>query len=203
MLFERAALGSLFRPLPPVITESISEPDWQESCEPGRLWLLTAVRDGETIFELWHAFITRGPKLICAPRLTLDVDVTPTLALLQSSPVAQAREALNGITGLDTNWTAISAHPPNEKANQLALRVLETIFSARRNKPKVTVSAEGGVAIVYKENGRYVAIECLNRGSMWMLWFDSSGEPQSRRVLASQKAIVEAVEQMGLIIDNA
>jgi hypothetical protein len=153
--------------------------------------------------ELWIAYITRGPKLICGS-LPRPAEIFPQAdRLLRASPVAQAHEALKNITGLETNWAAIGSQPPNEKANGLARRVLEAIFSTRTKKPSVAASAEGGVAIVYKENGKYVAIECLNRGSLWMLWFDSNGEPQSRRISTSKKSIGQAIEEVGLILNNA
>jgi hypothetical protein len=162
---------------------------------------VTSGRPEETIFELWIAFITRGPKLICAPRTASNS--ASEAQLLRSSPVAQARDALKNIGGLNLNWNAIGSQPPNEKANGLAQRVLETIFSVKARTPKVTASAEGGFAIVYKENGRYVAFECLNRGSVWMLWFDSNGEPQSRRVSSSKRSIEEAIKQVDMIIEHA
>jgi len=203
MLFGTTVLQGMFRPLGPVIAESAGDPNWEGTCEPGRLWLVTRVRPYETIMELWIAYLTRGPKLICGPHPRPDEILSPAVRLLRASPVAQAHEALKNIAGLATNWAAVGSHPPNEKANGLALRVLEAIFSTRAEKPSVAASAEGGVAIVYKENGKYVAIECLNRGSLWMLWFDSNGEPQSRRIGASKKAIGQAIEEVGLILNNA
>jgi len=201
MLLGTAAQPSIFRPTGPAIHEIAPDPNWEATCEPGRLWLVTTLRPEETIFELWIAYLTRGPKLICAPRF----DNAPTSAsnLLRLSPAAQAREALRNIGGLDNNWAAIGSEPPNEKASGLAQRVLEAIFSTRTGKPNVTASAEGGIAVVYKEQGRYVAIECLNRGSVWMLWFDSNDEPQSRRVSTSKKALEQAIQQVRLIIKNA
>jgi hypothetical protein len=185
-------LPNIFRPTEPEIAETPIDPNWEATCEPGRLWLVMTVRPEETIFELRIAYLTRGPKLICAPRPAEALPSAPQL--LRSSPSAQAREALKHITGLDANWSAIGSQPPNEKAYGLAQKVLETIFSTKTRKPSVTASAEGGIAIVYKENGSYVAIECLNRGSVWMLWFLSNGEPQSRRVTTSQKALEQAIE---------
>lgn len=203
MFLGTRAHQEIFRFLAPVITESASDPNWEGTCEPGRLWLMTRRGPGETIMELWLAYLTRGPKLICGPRSRPEEIYAPADRLLRASPVAQAHDALKNITGLEANWAAIGSQPPNERANGLALRVLEAIFSARTKKPSVTSSAEGGVAIVYKENGRYVAIECLNRGSLWMLWFDSNGEPQSRRVNTSKKAIGQAIEEVGSILSNA
>jgi hypothetical protein len=203
MRLGTTARHGIFRPLAPLMTESADDPNWEETCEPGRLWLEANVKPYETIMELWIAYLTRGPKLICGPHPYRDKIVRPAVRLLATSPVAQAREALKKIAGLDTNWAAIGSQPPNEKANGLALRVLEAIFSTRTNKPQVAVSAEGGVAIFYKENDKYVAIECLNRGSLWMLWFDSNGEPQSRRISTSKKAIGQAIEEVRLILNNA
>jgi hypothetical protein len=200
MLFGATAQQGILRPLAPVINERAVDPNWEETCEPGRLWLVTRVQNYETIMDLWIAYLTRGPKLICGPRSRPDEIASPAVRLLRASPVAQAHEALKNITGLDTNWAAIGSQPPNEKANRLALRVLEAIFSTRARKPNVAASAEGGVAIVYKENDKYVAIECLNRGSLWMLWFDSSGEPQSRRISTSKNGIGQAIEDVGLIL---
>ena len=185
MLFDRVSTN-IFRPVAAIAEGAKHEGVWEETCDPGRLWIMTAVRDGETIIELWIAYITSSRyKLLRAPA---------PVRLLQSSPQAQAHEALKSITGLNTNWSTLGSQPPNEKSKGLALRVLESIFAAGMRTPKVTISAEGGVAIVYKDKNKYAAIETLNRGSLWMLWFDSGGNPQSRRINLSNRAIRLAVE---------
>jgi hypothetical protein len=126
-----------------------------------------------------------------------------TVQLLKSSEV-RARERLEQITALDANWDALGSAPPNEKAKDLAFRVLDASYSTGNLEPSlVTAAADGGVGVVYKSPGKYAAIECSNRGRMQLLWFDQDGAPQSRRIKNTDKAIREALEQIAALHANA
>lgn len=195
-LFARETFRDIVRFSDPPITPSIDYQSWEEECEPGRLWVVVTHRE-ETLIDFWIAYITRGPKLLPPARHA------PEVRLLRASPSAQATEALSGLVGPSITRQGGGSEPPNEKARKLAHRILEASFSTDILRPRVSVSAEGGVALVYRGAGRYVAIETLNRGSAWMMWFDSNGEPQSRRITAGGKAIGLAIEEVARIINNA
>jgi hypothetical protein len=132
------------------------------------------------------------------------IPVVQILADVLESPASWARAKLRDMTGRDVNWKALKSASPNITAEGLALRVLKAAHSLRPLEPSyVTASAEGGVGIVYKSDRRYAAIECLNSGQMWILWFDVSGEPQSRRVKKNDKGINQALEQIAALHANA
>jgi len=108
------------------------------------------------------------------------------------------------MTAVNANWQALGSAPPNEKAKELAFRVLVLSYSKGIREPSlVTASAEGGVGIVYKDNEKYAAIECLNRGNLQLLWFDERRAPHSRRIKKTQKAISEALEQIAALHAHA
>jgi hypothetical protein len=127
--------------------------------------------------------------------------VVEILADVLESPVSWARSKLRHMTGRDLDWKVLKSSPPNRVAEDLALRVLKAAHSLRPLEPSVTASAEGGIGIVYKSERRYAAIECLNSRQLWMLWFDSKGEPQSRRV--KRKEIDNMLRQIAEIHADA
>jgi uncharacterized protein (DUF433 family) len=153
------------------------------------------------------------------PRLTLDqvieaigfaklvvecpIEHGVSVKLLESSE-AQARARLEKITALDADWSALGSAPPNEKAKELAFRVLNSSYSMGKLEPSlVTAAADGGVGVVYKSSDKYAAIECSNRGRMQLLWFDQDRVPRSRRIKNTDKAIREALEQIAALHANA
>lgn len=121
-----------------------------------------------------------------------------------SSPDAKARARIKKMTARDADWQALGSAPPNDRSAAMAFDVLVMSYSKEMMEPSlVTASAEGGVGIIYRSPKQYAAIECLNSGAIWMLWFDAGGEPQSRRVRNNKKAIKEALEQVAALHANA
>lgn len=111
--------------------------------------------------------------------------------------VSRAQAKLNEITGEDADWEASGSHPPNQLSKDLALRVLEASLLMGHMRPTyVTASAEGGVGIVYRSNIRYAAVECLNSGEMWLLWYDENGTPRSRQIEDNSKEINNALAEV-------
>ena len=125
------------------------------------------------------------------------ISVVDILADVLDSSASWGRAKLREMTARRANWAALKSAPPNTTAESLALEVLIAAHALRPLEPsQVTASADGGVGIVYKSAQRYAAIECLNTDQIWLLWFDASGEPQSRRVKKTKEGIKEALAQI-------
>jgi hypothetical protein len=127
--------------------------------------------------------------------LTGVVDI---LAHVMDSPASWAHAKLREMTARDANWKDLESAPPNNVAENLALKVLKAAHSFRPLEPSyVTASAEGGVGIVYRSAKNYSAFECLNTGDLRLLWFDLSGKPHSKKI--SPRAIRQALKQIEAI----
>jgi len=137
------------------------------------------------------------------PRYENLANVVQILADILDSPESWARSKLREMTARGANWKAMKSSPPNDAADKLALRVLKIAHAMRPLEPYVTASADGGVGIVYKSDRTYTAIECLNTGRLWLLWFDANGEPQSRRVKKTEGEIKKALECIAALHANA
>jgi hypothetical protein len=126
--------------------------------------------------------------------------IVPTRA--NGSNLAQA--ALDEMSGLDSDWEAMGSELPNEVSKNLARNILDRSFLMGRVKPSyTTASAEGGVGIVYRVEGKYAAIECLNSGEMWLLWYDQQGNPLSHEIDANTVAIETALDQVSALHADA
>ena len=124
--------------------------------------------------------------------------------LADASSASWSRTKLREMTASTANWTALKSEPPNSTAERLALKVLTAAYAIRPLEPsQVTAAADGGIGIVYKSEQRYAAIECLNIDQIWLLWFDASAEPQSRRVRKTEGGIKAALEQIAALHANA
>lgn len=118
--------------------------------------------------------------------------------------ISPAQATLNEMNGLGADWEAIGSEPPNEVSKSLALRVLDRSFLMDRVQPSyATASAEGGVGIVYRSDGRYAAIECLNSGELWLLGYDQTGNPLSRQYEDNTVAIETALDQISALHADA
>ena len=114
------------------------------------------------------------------------------------SGLSLAQSALNEMNGLDVDWEAIESEPPNATSKDVALRILDRSFLIDRVRPSyTTASAEGGVGIVYRSQDKYAAIECLNSGAVWLLWYDQQGNPCSREIEDNTVAIETARSGFG------
>jgi hypothetical protein len=114
-----------------------------------------------------------------------------------------ARAKLRGITATGADWEALGSERPNGKAKNIAREVLTAAYSLRPLEPTyVTVSADGGIGIVYRAEGKYAAFECLNSGTKRFLWFDANGEPHSRRV-NTERGIKKALKLITLLHADA
>jgi hypothetical protein len=126
--------------------------------------------------------------------------VIQILADVLESPRSWARAKVKEVKARNINWKALKWDPPNDAAERLAFNVLKMAHAMRPLEPSmVTASAEGGIGIVYKSEQRYAALECLNSGQIWLLWFDANGEPQSEEVNRDADGIRRALAQVAAI----
>jgi hypothetical protein len=127
--------------------------------------------------------------------MNLWIGVVEILAGGIESPMSWARAKLAGMTARDADWSTLNSAPPNRDAERLALKVLVAAHSLLPLEPSyVTASAEGGVGIVYRDDAKYAAFECLNSGELRFLWFDVDAEPHSKRL--GSKRIYAALKQI-------
>jgi hypothetical protein len=121
--------------------------------------------------------------LNCSNMSTGFNPATPYWLLMPKPALSLAEGYLRDMAGLNVDWEAVGSEPPNETARQLALTVLDrTCLMGRVRPTSVTASAEGGVAIIFKHTVREAGIECLNDGTLWLLWYDQNDVPRSREV---------------------
>lgn len=127
------------------------------------------------------------------------------VALARQSPAISLADAwLNEMTGLNIDWNEAGAERPNKLALDLAKSILDRTFLMGRREPNsVTASVEGGVGIVFRKDDRYAAIECLNEGTLWLLWYDQDGVPRSRQVANSGDDIDQALEMVTALHGDA
>jgi hypothetical protein len=111
-----------------------------------------------------------------------------------------AQAQLARIRDLKVDWDEIGSEPPNRIAMEVALRVLKSAerVPAMQDPTDVTVSADGGVGIVYKDDQHYAALECLNNGTIWMLWFDGN-DPRSTQVEESDVEIQSTLTRIAAL----
>lgn len=96
------------------------------------------------------------------------------------------------ITAMDIDWTAEGSEPPNPAAIQKAREVLELSEVVQVEPAYVTASAEGGIAVCFKNDGRYADVECFNNGEVWALVSDRQSSASSWP-LDSRRNIVSAL----------
>jgi len=108
----------------------------------------------------------------------------PAISMLTPEPgEVWARARLRGMTALNADWENLGSERPNSRAKNCAREILTAAYLLLPLEPSyVTASADSGVGIVYRANGKYAAFECLNSGVRRFLWFDAHGEPHSRRI---------------------
>jgi hypothetical protein len=112
-----------------------------------------------------------------------------------------AEKQLARMTALHVDWNALGQEPPNDKARANAKLILKLTDSIAFRPAEVTASADGGVGICYRLDGKYAAIECLNTGQIWSMWFDEKGEPQSSRVGKSKQSRSKALTELKKMFD--
>lgn len=127
--------------------------------------------------------------------------VSLALPMDAAGAITSGPDKLAQMKSLNVDWAAVGSEPPNDVARNLAVRVLNRADSMHHmiEPAYVTASAEGGIGIVYKTQGRYAALECLNNGTIWMLWFDLKMEPHSEQVEDSDLEIRYALERVAAL----
>lgn len=119
-------------------------------------------------------------------------------------PVSRAKFTLSQMAGLDANWEEFGSEPPNTVSQDLASSILRYSYILDiKPDPYAVASAEGGVGVVYRSDRAYSAFECLNDGSVWMLWYETGGESQSKQISCSATSIQESLQQIEALHANA
>jgi len=118
---------------------------------------------------------------------------------LHTSPATAQLELM---TATKVDWDALGEEPPNRIAWAKAGRILDIAHSMRLDPAYVTASSSGGIGIVYgPPDNSYAAIECLNTGDIWSLWYDAKGEPRTRQIADSVSAITDALIGVERLLD--
>jgi hypothetical protein len=74
--------------------------------------------------------------------------------------------ALENLRSLPSNWDSYGAEPPDERSLSSAGFLLSRFAATECMPSRLIPSAEGGVALVFEEPGKYADIECFNDGDI-------------------------------------
>ncbi len=130
-----------------------------------------------------------GPALYWVPRPESQVEHV-------SLPEMQMHE----MTALNINWELDGSEAPNEVARSKALSVLGIADLLGIRPTYITASADGGVAICFKNNGVYADVECFNSGEIWGL-LDDRTTPATTWSITDDSSIGEGLRKIGDFIN--
>jgi hypothetical protein len=100
------------------------------------------------------------------------------------------------LAGLSPGWDTYDAEPPNQSAISLAKKTLGLLEEMQFVPYQVGPSVEGGVGIVFFNDGKYADIEFLNSGTVLAVVSDRKSEPEAWEVPAQDALIRSALKKM-------
>lgn len=98
--------------------------------------------------------------------------------------------AIKATTNLATGWNGYSALVPNAVARKNARQVVELLQNADFAPDSILASADGGIAVVFKQGDRYADIECFNNGEVFTGVSEGKSPPQIHSVELNQFEVV-------------
>lgn len=109
---------------------------------------------------------------------------------------------LSEISVLENDWDGYGADRPSERAIRAAQDSLQALVEANLQPTSVDPSAEGGVCISFRKNGRYADIEFFNSGEV--LAVTSTGHDDSKvwQVSEHGRSLPLAVEKIRRFINS-
>jgi hypothetical protein len=104
---------------------------------------------------------------------------------------------MNQLASLQANWDTFGTERPSQEAIASAAAIAESFISFGLVPDAIVPSAEGGVAVCFLRNQKYVDIECLNSGEVLAVRYSSCDNPRAWDVRSDivADATVQAVSQ--------
>lgn len=91
------------------------------------------------------------------------------------------------------NWNSYGADPPNHKAVYWCEETLREMNALGMREGRVSPSGEGGLAIVFRRDGKYADIELLNDGSILAVRKVEACPSEAWEVPADRGSLIEAL----------
>jgi len=104
---------------------------------------------------------------------------------------------MNQLSSLHVNWDTFRTERPSQQAITAAAAIAESFISFGLVPDAIVPSAEGGVAVCFLRNQKYVDIECLNSGEVLGVRYSSHDDPRAWDVKSdiAADATVQTVSQ--------
>lgn len=129
--------------------------------------------------------------------------VTPKHQVPATLPVSTSGEDLAGFVSrllqlklTEPDWNGLGSDPPTFEAIGRAISVLWALKSTWVEPARLAASAEGGVAITFRQGRRFASIESLNSGELVLLTSDGTGNPRAREIEASDDALHRTAQDL-------
>jgi hypothetical protein len=86
---------------------------------------------------------------------------------------------MNQLSSLHANWDTFGTETPTQQAITAAAAIGESFINFGLVPDAIVPSAEGGVALCFLRNQKYVDIECLNSGEVLGVRYSSHDDPRA------------------------
>lgn len=108
----------------------------------------------------------------------------------------QAQRQLSGVAVLRPNWDSYGAEVPNDRAKEVAERVLDLLRHSWFPPTRVVASSEGGIGICFVQGDKYADLECFNTGEIVAVSYRGMEEPHVWEVPIQTENITEAIDRI-------
>jgi hypothetical protein len=112
----------------------------------------------------------------------------------------------NGLESYSRDWNGLDSDPPSRLAITLAKKLIDQCKAVDLKPTRVSASAEGGVALSFRNSGMFASLECLNSGEIVGLTSDGTGNPHAWEVGKQEQhlsaAVVSIREYLGTAADS-
>lgn len=131
----------------------------------------------------------RRAKSALKPRRGLDATIARVKARYACDWLEAAKQRLRHLAALPGNWNSYGAETPGERALFWAHEAVELLMHIGLAPTGIVPSAENGVAIVFKNNGKHADIEFFNDGDIAYLLDDGVATPRAHDISANRGEI--------------
>jgi hypothetical protein len=109
---------------------------------------------------------------------------------------ADARRQLKATTDLKEGWHGYEAEVPTDTARKLAGSVLDELERASLPPIRLTVSAEGGIALSFIEGHNRAIIEIYNTGEIAAATYADHGEPLAWELQVRDSELEQTIDRI-------
>lgn len=137
---------------------------------------------------------------LCAIGPSYD-DWSPVVYMRVRSGSAETLDSLgsdlariDALSRLGQDWDSYGAEAPNAEAIGWAKKITRLADAVGIRPTAIVASAESGIGIAFKRDGRYADIEAFNAGDILALTSDGTGTPHVWTVERSDSGIAQALK---------